>query len=330
MKLSEIGELGLIRRIASGCIVQPSRVVRGIGDDCSVTPGSAGMLRLVTTDLLIERVHFLRGAIAPRQLGWKALAASISDIAAMAGRPLDAYVSAAIPADVSVEFFDELYDGLKTVARRFDVNLLGGDTTGSKQDLMINVALIGEVEEDRVLYRRGAGAGDRVFVSGGLGDSRAGLDAILNARTTESIDAETLVRCHQEPEPHVRQGRIIGETRLAHAMIDVSDGLAVDIGHICEESGVGCVVEAERVPMSVELRRYCERHGLSPLELALAGGEDYVLLSTGDPELGPACGAAGVELFEIGSIVEGADRMLRHPGGRIEPLGSAGWDHFPA
>jgi thiamine-monophosphate kinase len=328
VKLSQIGEFGVIARMEPGAIVRPDDVLCGIGDDCAVTRGRPGWVRLVTTDLLVERVHFLRSAITPRQLGAKALAVSLSDIAAMGGIPLDAVVSIAIPKDLAVEELDEIYAGFKGLAAECDVNLLGGDTTASLQDLVINVALTGEVEEDRVLYRDRARPGDTIFVAGTLGDSRAGLDAILNGRSEESDAARELVRRHHEPQPRLREGRLIAASGLAHSMIDVSDGLSADLPHVCERSHVGAEVFEAQLPLSRELEAYASARGLDASAFALSGGEDYALLLTGDERLGAALAASGVALAAIGRVVEDGRRELVRRSGDRAPLAPGGWDHF--
>jgi thiamine-monophosphate kinase len=328
LKLRELGEFGFIDRIAPGCLLRSNGVERGIGDDCAVVRCSSGRLQLVTTDLLVEKVHFLRNAITPSQLGAKALAVSISDVAAMGGRPLDAFVSIAVPSDVTVEYLDAVFDGMKRMASRFDINVLGGDTTGSPAELVINVALTGEVDENAVLYRDGARPGDVLYVTGFLGDSRAGLDAVLHERAAESEAAAELVRRHHEVTPHVREGQAIATTGLARAMIDVSDGLASDLPHLCVRGHVGAVVEEARLPVSEPLREYCASHDLDPYEMALSGGEDYVLLLAGDPRLPAALSGSGVVLHAVGRVVEeGRHEVLRRDGERV-PLARGGWDHF--
>lgn len=328
MKLQDLGEFGFIDRITPGCLVRSDGVMRGIGDDCAVVRCAAGRLQLITTDLLVEKVHFLRDAVTPAQLGAKALAVSVSDVAAMGGRPLDAFVSIAVPSDVTVEYLDEIYGGMKRTAARFAVNVLGGDTTGSPADLVINVTLTGEVNESEVLYRDGARPGDVLYVTGFLGDSRAGLDAVLHKRTGESAAATELARRHHEVEPHVREGQAVATTGLARAMIDVSDGLAADLSHLCARGHAGAVIEEARLPVSEPLREYCDRHGLDPYALALSGGEDYVLLLAGDPRLPAALVGSGVVLHAIGRVVaEGRREILRRDGERV-PLALGGWDHF--
>lgn len=326
MKLSDLGEFGFIRRIAPDCIVASDRIVQGIGDDCSVTPGEDGSLRLFTTDLLVERVHFLLDGISGNQLGLKALAVNLSDIAAMGGTPLDAYISIAVPEGISLTFLDEFYRGLKSMAAQFDVNLLGGDTTISKQDLVINVAVTGTVSRDHILYRRGAQPGDAIFVTGPVGDAGAGLHATLHGHTGRHDCAAVLARRLNEPAPHLTQGRAIAATGCVHAMIDVSDGVDADLAHICDRSEVGCVIESDLLPFSAALTDYCKRVELDPVSFALRGGEDYVLLCTGEEKLLTVL--SEVDVYRIGHIIADRRRVLRKADGSEIPLGSMGWDHF--
>lgn len=324
MKLTELGEFGLISRIAAGCVHEASRVIKGIGDDCAATRGPSGFLNLVTTDMLVEGVHFLRERLSPHQLGAKAMAVNLSDIAAMGGEPLDAYVSIAVPRDLTVEYVDECFRGMKEMAARFAVNILGGDTCAAPRDLAINIAVTGRVEEDLILYRSGARVGDRVYVGGSLGDSAAGLDALRCRRAGEQPECTQLISRHLEPVPQIELGRAVATSRLAHAMIDVSDGLSSDLGHLCEASGVGCEVRADAIPISPELAAYADRCGCDPLTaFALDGGEDYVLLIAGDPLLG----AAVPGLIPIGVITSSGDRVITAQGSRT-PLRGRGWDHF--
>ncbi len=328
MNLEALGEFGFIERISHGLVVRPDDVVLGIGDDCAVTRGEGGLLRLVTTDLLVERVHFLLRAISFHQLGAKALAVNLSDIAAMGGTPLDAYVSLAVPGGVTVEQLDELYAGVRAMGSRFSVNVLGGDTTGARSDLVINVALTGEVEEERILYRSGARPGDTLFVSGVIGDSAAGLDALLKGRAEHDQVGAELARRHHEPQPHVYEAQTIAATGLAHAMIDVSDGLAADLPHICERSHVGAEIYEGDLPLSPELVAYCARHGLNAHALAFSGGEDYVLLLAGEPSLRDEAQASGITLFPVGKVLEAGRRELVRRDGTRVPLDGGGWDHF--
>ncbi len=333
MKLRELGEFAFIDRITPGCEVGDlSHVVRGIGDDAAVVKGPTGLM-VITTDMLLERVHFTRETISDRQLGYKSLAVNLSDIAAMGATPRDAFLSIAVPPSISVEELDDFYAGMKELASAAHVNLLGGDTTGSMDDLCINVVVIGSAPAEQILYRSGARVGDRIVVTGTLGDSAAGLEVLLGrARTSEDL-AEPLVAAHCCPDLYLEEARILAASGAVGAAIDLSDGLASDLNHVCRASGVGAVVDVESLPLSTPFKRLCQETGLDPVRLALGGGEDYRLMVTVEParlnELrSMVADATGRELFDIGEIVPGSSIQLRHSDGFTGPLDVAGWDHF--
>src|SRR5210317_1408028 len=170
MTLKEIGEFGFIKKISRGCLIRPDNIIKAIGDDAAAFTTAADQLSLITTDLLVERVHFLRAAISGFDLGYKSLAVNLSDIAAMGGTAREAFVSIAVPPDCLTNYLEDLYKGLKSLATEFDVNILGGDTTASKSALVINICVIGSAPEAEILYRDKAKAGDHIFVTGTMGD----------------------------------------------------------------------------------------------------------------------------------------------------------------
>ena len=272
MKLGELGEFRFIDRIAGGCLVAGAdHVVVGVGDDAAVLRGD-GELLLVTTDLLVERVHFLRGVIDPLDLGYKALAVNLSDIAAMGGSPRDAWISIAVPPAVEVEELDRIYDGMKGLARSSGVNLLGGDTTGCRRDLCLNLTVLGTVPPEQLLLRSGARPGQRILVTGTLGDSAAGLEVILRRPELPDVVAERLLAAHHRPATYLEEARLVAASGTAGAAIDLSDGLASDLGHVCTASGVVAVVDEAALPLSEDLRRLARAIGADPLRLALSGG----------------------------------------------------------
>jgi thiamine-monophosphate kinase len=330
MKLKDIGEFGFIDRIRLETLTSPESVIKGIGDDCSVCRSSPDRVTLLTTDMLVEGVHFQREKIPPYKLGRKSIAVNLSDIAAMGGTPKEALVSIAIPDTVRVDTLDAIYEGMKSMAREFDVNLVGGDTTASPSHLVINVALVGEAREEEVLYRSGARHKDVVFLTGPVGASAAGLDILLENRPFDGQDA--LLEAHLDPHPHVREGRIIAGLGVAHSLIDVSDGLAGDLGHICTDSRVGAIIEEARIPTTGLFRAYCEHFGLDPTRLATHVGEDYVLLGTvpekSADKIEKALESGGCEFFRIGRIVEGPGVSLLAPDGSLGEIKPSGWDHF--
>lgn len=325
MKLRDLGEFELLARLFPDRISAASDVRRGIGEDCSVIARGDGWLDLVTTDMLVEDVHFLRERISPKQLGAKALAVNLSDIAAMGGEPRHAYISVALPSELEVEEVEALFDGIKEQAQAHGVELLGGDTTRSPGPLVLSIAVVGQVGERDVLYRDGAQPGDQLFVSGYLGDAAAGLHALLSADATIPA-AETLITRHQAPAPHLAAGRALGKSGQARAMIDLSDGLAGDLHHLCEANALGALIHLDALPLSSELRRYAEEQGLDPFQQALVGGEDYVLLVAGDADLPEALGSA-LPLYPIGALDDAPGiRTLRD--GTEKELDVRSWDHF--
>jgi len=330
VKLKDIGEFGFIERIKKGCLIRDKSVIRGIGDDCCVFSTSGEIATLLTTDMLVERIHFLLGTISPYQLGRKSLAVNMSDIAAMGGTPREAVISIAVPDTVDLAFLDDFYDGMKSIAEEFDVNLLGGDTTSSPEHLVVNVALVGEARVDEILYRSGAEVGDLIFLTGPVGSSAAGLDILLKGRGVD--DGDDLVEAHHDPYPHVKEGRIIASMKVANSLIDVSDGVAADLNHICTESKLGAVIEEEMIPTTEAFRAYCERFNEDANHLSLHVGEDYVLLGTvpaqAEADLREALRSQDCEFYPIGRTVSDAGLKLQVHDGSIKVIGASGWDHF--
>lgn len=332
MKLKEIGEFGFIDRIAPLGLIRPEGVVKGIGDDCAVIGLDESRCLLVTTDLLVERVHFRREWGGPEIIGAKALAVNLSDIAACGGVPRDAFISLAIPDDIDVEWLDGFYAGMSALARDHDVNLLGGDTTGSRSDLVINVALTGEAKREEVLFRHTARPGDLIALTGPIGESGAGCEILLTAPALPQDVSVRLKRAHLEPRPHIKEGRILAQSRACTAAIDVSDGLSSDLGHLCQDSGVGAIVYEDRIPVAAELRQAGRALEKDPLAWILNGGEDYVLLAAIKPSM-----VQGLEeemqrrhcaLLVIGEFVSTPGMGLMRADGAVRSITPAGWDHF--
>ena len=333
MELREIGEFGFIRRVSRGCLVRPEGVERAIGDDAAAFVVPSDELTLVTTDLLVERVHFLRDATTPFNLGHKAMAVNLSDIAAMGGIPREAFVSTAIPAGCPVEYLDGLYDGMKSLAARHGVNILGGDTTGSVADLIVNVTVVGHVRVMRCCIAPGP---DQAISCASPARSEIAAPACISFwRSSTPSDAamRTLFDAHILPRPHLEEGRFLAATRAATAALDLSDGLSSDLMHIVEESGVGIRVHADRIPISAELREFCAGRNRDPFRFALAGGEDYVLAVTVRPdrigEVGRDFAARfGRPLHCIGEATDSGHLEFVTPDGQTEIVRPTGWDHF--
>lgn len=284
MQLRDLGEFGLIRRIAPLFDSGASDVL-GIGDDCAILPGAGDTVTLVTTDLLIEDVHFLRARIPPRHLGRKSLAVNVSDVASMGGAPTACFLSVGLPAGLEVDWLDEFFLGIKEMGDETGCPLLGGDTTKSPKGIVINIAVLGRVPRANVKLRSGARAGDVLAVTGPLGDSGAGLRLLLENKPLDLKDAQLLVESHHNPRPHLEEGRWLAARSGVTAMMDVSDGIDSDLQHILERSAVGgALIDIDALPCSDPMRRLCALYGWSVEETAAAAGEDYCLLCAIAPE----------------------------------------------
>ena len=335
LKMKDIGEFEFIRSIQRNCHYSPSKVIQGIGDDCAVIGPYEDRVFLITTDLLLEDVHFILKKISPEHIGEKAVNVNLSDIAAMGGDARHLFVSLAIPKQMRAETARLIYTGIKTACRMHNVNILGGDTSASPDKLMINVTVIGEARKKEVLYRNGARAGDGIYTTGTLGDSAAGLMLIMEEASAPKPLASALIKAHNRPKPYLEAGRMIAQSRLASAMIDLSDGLASDLWRICESSRVGARLEQNALPLSEELKAFADLNHLDPLHLALSGGEDYRLLITV-----PQKNAVQFQkmfkrsdlcqIFCLGEITEDGGIETIAPNGSCKRLDFKGFDHFRA
>jgi len=339
--VSEVGEFGLIRLLADELGVdyppRPGRGGRrqigllvGLGDDAAVSQRREGAL-IWTTDTLVAGVHFLPGRTAWQDVGWKALAVNLSDVAAMGGEPHLALVTLLLPDDFCVEDVLALYRGLKEAASAFGVILAGGDLVRAPV-FAATVALSGwavhsRLGDPRVMTRSAARLGDVVAVSGTLGDSAAGLRLLKDGARFRTKKSRLLRVAHERPQPRVALGLAAVRAGVRCA-IDVSDGLVQDLGHVAQASGVGIRVDANRVPTSAALR---DAFPSQALGLALSGGEDYELvLIASRPVIDSLLGATGTPLTEIGEVVHYDTPRVAvvDETGREIPLAQAGWDHF--
>jgi len=334
MRLVDIGESGLVERIL-GRLARGPGVVRGAGDDTAVLDVGGKELLLFTVDTLVEEVHFSRAYGSMRDVGAKALAVNLSDVAAMGGRPAYAVVSLAVPAQTAVADIDDLYAGLAGTAARYGVSLVGGDTVRHPHGLVITVALLGLAGRERVLYRTGAAPGDLFYVTGSLGASAAGLFLLQNPSPACPPEVEgRLKKAHLSPEPRAAAGGLLGVSGVVSAAEDISDGLALTVAHICAAGGVGARLLADRVPLSPEARRFGAAVGRDPLEWALFGGEDYELLFTVQPGaaaegLEREMAAAGWPVTRIGEVLgPGEGLWLEDAAGARVPLVPGGYDAF--
>lgn len=326
MKLHDLGEFGLIDRIAAAIADKPS-VKIGIGDDAAAVEPAPGHLTLMTSDMLLEGVHFDLSLSDPRSLGRKSLAVNLSDLAAMGAKPKFYLLSLAIPQSLNLEFLDDFISGMMQCSDQFGVTLIGGDTCASKGGLAISVTAIGEQLPELVVRRSGARPGDLIFVTGTLGDSALGLELLRHGER-----AEPLVSRHLDPEPRVTAGVALAEAGLATAMIDISDGLIADLGHILENSGVGAVVDLAALPLSNQYREMIMRFAEDCFSLALGGGEDYELVFTAPHLLKDrvfSCmKACHVAVSMIGEITAGNRLAITTADGSVYQPRHKGYNHF--
>lgn len=335
MDLAEIGEFGLIKRVRRHFARSKESIVIGMGDDAAAVRLSNRRLLLLTSDLLVEDVHFNLSYSSFFQIGRKALTANVSDIAAMGGIPLYTLVSLAIPKRYRVEDIEHLYKGMMDLSSKLNISLVGGDTSYSRKGFFLSLFVVGEVEEDLVVTRSGAKDGDCIFVTGTLGDSAAGLELLKGGLKPRAGDKglSYLIRRHLEPDPRLIEGRFIATNRLAAAMIDISDGLAIDLHHICEESRVGAEIFEERIPISDKIKRAKAHLKRSPLFYALGGGEDYELLFTVDKrcteEVLRLCKKGRLRARYIGNILPLKKGMsIIDSNGNRRELKITGYEHF--
>lgn len=326
MRLAELGEFGLIGQIARK--VSPAASVRiGIGDDAAATEPTPGCLTLTTSDMLIEGVHFDLDWCTPASLGRKSLAVNLSDIAAMGGVPRWFLLSLAIPPTLPVEFLEAFVQGMLGLAEEHNVTLIGGDTCSSRNGLVISVTLMGEQLPERVVTRSGARPGDLVFVTGTLGDSALGLEMLKKGEQSGPA-----IERHLDPLPRVREGVALAKAGLPSAMIDISDGLAADLGHILEMSGAGARLLLDEIPLSQFYRETVSRYAPDPYLLALGGGEDYELLFTAPPatreEVLAVCRSCGTAASVIGVITETEGLEIDSATSPDYRLSAKGYNHF--
>ncbi len=301
----------------------------GIGDDAALVEVARGHEFILTTDMSIEDVHFTSRLHPPRSVGHRALARSLSDIAAMGGNPRFAMVSLALSRRGTRDWIEEFYGGLCTLAMRFGLAVIGGDTAIVSGKTVIDVVVAGEVLKGRALRRSGARPGDQIFVSGRLGVSALGLRLLQSNSSRRWGNAARAVSAHLYPEPRCGLGRFLCRRHLASALIDVSDGLSTDLSHLCEASGVGARVWADRIP-GPEVPDAQKSLAASSLDLALHGGEDYQLLFTVPPSKASQVPrrSGGIPIHPIGEIRRSKELILVRPNGKEVPLRPAGYDHF--
>ncbi len=310
-------ERELIRRIRAQTRSQV------IGDDCAVLRPPAGHDLLVTTDFSIEGVHFRRDWHSADVVGHRCLTRGLSDIAAMGGEPLAVFLSLALPADLPQKWADGFLKGLLRLADKFNVPLAGGDTAQSPAGVLADIVVVGSAPKGKAISRSGARVGDRVYVTGSLGGSAAAIHELERGRKLRERDYSQ----HFSPMPRIEVGRVLREKQIATASIDLSDGLSVDLAHLCEESKLRAVVDADSIPLAKVGR---PARAVS-LDDALHGGEDYELLFTAPFHKRVPASIAGVPVTMIGAMVDRKprqERILLMTEGIAKPLLPRGWEHF--
>jgi thiamine-monophosphate kinase len=295
-------------------------VTAGIGDDCAILQIPPGHQTLVTTDFSLEGVHFRREWHPAEVVGHRCLTRGLSDIAAMGGNPIAAFLSLALPQNLPQSWVDQFVKGLLKLANAFHVTLAGGDTAQSLSGVLADIVVVGSVPKGKAVRRSGARAGDRIYVTGALGGAAATLKLLFSGRKLRPSDFPR----HFHPTPRIEVGRFLLEKGLASAMIDLSDGLSTDLGHICEESGVGAEIHAPAIPCASigKPAREVER------QVALHGGDDYELLFTARPGKRLPTRIAGVPITQIGHITSDKHVVLVNQDGVGSELRPQGWQHF--
>jgi thiamine-monophosphate kinase len=332
--LDDLGEFDLIARLTEKLPAKPGVAV-GVGDDAAVLDCSTGDQLVATCDALIEGRHFDRSFATPSQVGRRALAVNLSDIAAMGGQPLFALISLVLPTGMDFDWLDGFYAGLRAEADEFEVAIVGGNIASTAGPLVVDITLLGRVPSGRALLRSGGRPGDRVCVTGTLGAAAAGLLTLASNTLPTGLAEDVVERvrsAYRQPQPRVAAGQALAQAGAVTAMLDISDGVAADLNHICERSHVGAIVEAAALPIDDATTKVVRAYGRDPVALALHGGDDYQLLFAVRPEsLATAQGIArtvGDSVTPIGWLTEPESGLrLRTPEGE-RPLEPRGWDHL--
>ncbi|MCU1302829.1 MAG: thiamine-phosphate kinase [Candidatus Sulfotelmatobacter sp.] len=328
MVIAEKALIAQIRRLARS--TKNPAVVTGIGDDCAILRLTRGRGEekdtLITTDFSLEGIHFRREWHSPESVGHRCLARGLSDIAAMGGDPVAAFLSLALPRDLTRSWVDRFARSLINLAERYGVTLAGGDTAESPNGILADIVVVGTAPKGKAVLRSRARPGDLIYVSGELGGSAAAvwnMQKGMRKKPNRRPNARDYTR-HFFPEPRIELGHILRKKVLASAMIDSSDGLSTDLAHLCEESGVGAEIESNLIPRA----RIGKPAQDVDLQFALHGGEDYELLFTAQRAKRIPSRIAGIPITRIGRITRGTKILLTRPDGSRNELQPRGWDHF--
>ena len=331
---AELGEFGLIAMLQNRLASQRDNpaVRLGIGDDCAVFAPPAGHELLITCDSLVEGRHYLPSLISSYDLGRRAMVQNISDIGAMGGLPLYALVSLGLKGDTQVSLVVEMYQGFVSQLSPLGASIIGGNITSVAVEPFIDITVVGAVPQGGAVSRAGARPGDAILVSGFPGESGAGLRVLTENRSTGSVFRE-LVDADLRPEHRAREGMAVAELGYATAMIDTSDGLAADIGHICSAGGVGARLEARRLPVRRALQEAARLLACEPLDFILGASDDYELVITCPPDRAEdvkaaLSGVSGVPAAVIGTITDDPGRIVLVTDSGERVVRVSGWDHF--
>ncbi|NNE29530.1 MAG: thiamine-phosphate kinase [Saprospiraceae bacterium] len=336
-EIQSLGEFGLIERLTKTFRPNQKSTLKAVGDDAAVLEYGDNCL-VVTTDMFVEGIHFDLMYSPLKHLGYKSIAANVSDVCAMNAVPRQVTVSIAISNRFSVEALEELYDGIKAACSHYKVDLVGGDTTSSNKGLIISVTAIGETEKSSVTFRSGAKVGDLICCTGDLGAAYLGLQILEREKqiylANPGVQPDLGERNHLvekilKPEARTDMVAAFRKNKLIPtSMIDISDGLASEIHHICSQSNVGAYIEESGVPIHPDAQMQAIDFGLDPITCALSGGEDYELLFTIDPEDVDKVKFLP-DIYIMGEVVSKEEGIRLHTkGGNIHPITSIGWEHF--
>lgn len=324
MKVKDMGEFTLINAISDDVIFDPTTVIEGIGDDCAIYKSTEGYEQLISIDTMVEGIHFTFNTMSPYDIGVRLSTANISDIAAMGGIPRQIVISIAIPPTMDSAIIKSIYDGIKHQCKQYTINLIGGDTVSTSGPLVITMTIVGEVPKGKPVLRRRAQVGDFIGVTGYMGSSAAGLDAIYHTYQ----DTNVIVQSHRQPQPQVALGaflRRIGAT----AMNDISDGLASELHEIADTSNITMVIEEELIPIHKETILVSNRLGNNPLDYALFGGEDFQLVFTIPSESLPDVHNQK-DITIIGQVISKGDEsvLMKGKDQSIRVIEKKGYNHF--
>jgi len=334
--LASLSEFSLINVLTRHSKEKDADVVIGIGDDAALLQPNPGFHQAVSTDLFVERVHFNLQFHSLKDVGYRAAAANLSDMAAMGAIPRYLLVMVAIPSRYTVTDLLSLYRGIRASCKAYDTVLIGGDTSLSKQDLFLGITIIGSVEKGCALQRAGAHSGDAIYVTGTLGDSAAGLQLLHSPSPSPALSKRAmkfLISRHLRPTPQITMGRLLSTHRWGSAAIDLSDGLSGDLTHLCRASGVGAEIESAAIPISPSCRRFASQHKKDPCQIALQGGEDFELLFTvasrNKRKVEMAAKVEGCHITRIGTIqLQKAGISLKESDGSYRKMPQMSYDHF--